>query len=149
MDSAPNRDGLLEKQNTENNSPPSSNFYDTLEEADLYRVVGQTLYMLNTYKGFMVYDLSNPSALKKEATLPVFGVPVEMFIEGQHAFVLVRDALRLEKNNGTLSFQRKNVSQLVVLDLSHSHAPKVLQRIDIQGQLRAGVSRKSKTHLQK
>ena len=147
MDSAPNRDGLLEKQNTENNSPPSSNFYDTLEEADLYRVVGQTLYMLNTYKGFMVYDLSNPSALKKEATLPVFGVPVEMFIEGQHAFVLVRDALRLEKNNGTLSFQRKNVSQLVVLDLSHSHAPKVLQRIDIQGQLRAGVSRKSKTHL--
>lgn len=70
VDSAPNRDGLLEKQNTENNSPPSSNFYDTLEEADLYRVVGQTLYMLNTYKGFMVYDLSNPSALKKRSHPP-------------------------------------------------------------------------------
>lgn len=114
----------------------------TVEEADLYRVSGNTLFYLNTYKGLTVFDLQDPKNPKKLANLPVFGYPIEMFIEKSMAYALVRDALYLVKVNGKLEFHRRSVSQLVSIDISNPAKPVVLQRFDIEGQLREGVSRK-------
>tara|TARA_B100000609_G_scaffold152751_1_gene124084 strand:+ start:6878 stop:10204 length:3327 start_codon:yes stop_codon:yes gene_type:complete len=114
----------------------------TVEEADLYRVSGNLLFYLNTYKGLTVFDVSDRKKPKKISGLPVYGYPIEMFIEKNMVYALVRDALYLSKVNGKFEFQRRHTSQLVSIDISRPSQPRVLQRLDIKGQLREGVSRK-------
>lgn len=115
---------------------------DAVEEADLYRMSGTTMFYLNTYKGLILFDVSNPRNPKKLSNLPVFGYPIEMFVVGTTAYALVRDALFLEQEGGAFQFKRRYVSQLVSIDLSNLSAPKIMQRLDITGQLQEGVSRK-------
>jgi hypothetical protein len=74
--------------------------------------------------------------------LPVYGYPVEMFVEGKVVTALLRDALYLTESEGKLQFQRHNVSQLVSIDVADPAAPRVIKTMDIIGQLHEGVSRK-------
>lgn len=113
-----------------------------VEEADIYRIDGNRLFYLNTYKGFTIYNFDNPKSPKRLAKLPVYGYPVEMFVTEKTAYVLLRNALYLTKVEDKLQFQRHNVSQLVSIDISDATKPKILQTIDIIGELREGVSRK-------
>jgi hypothetical protein len=113
-----------------------------VEEGDIYKMVGNRLYYLNTYKGFIVYDVTDPKKPVRLSRLPVFGYPIEMFVEGNTIYALLRDALYLTQAQGKLEFARHNVSQLVTIDISDVANPKILKTLDIIGQLREGVSRK-------
>lgn len=113
-----------------------------VEEGDIYRISNNHLFYLNTYRGFVIYDVSNPSAPARLSRLPVFGYPVEMFVEGNTVYALLRDALYLTQDQGALKFNRHNVSQLVAIDISDLRNPKVLETVDITGELREGVARK-------
>ncbi len=115
---------------------------DPVEEAEIYRIDANRLFYLNTYKGLVIYDLNDPLKPDRISRLPIFGYPIEMFISGNTAFALVKDALQLVEVKGKLEFKKKSVSQLVTIDLSDLKQPKVLQRFDIVGKLREGVSRK-------
>ncbi|MCB9555835.1 MAG: beta-propeller domain-containing protein [Deltaproteobacteria bacterium] len=121
--------------------PPSGRTAE-VEEADIYRVDANRLFYLNTYRGFLIYDLNDPKKPKRMGRLPVFGYPIEMFVQGNVVYALLRDALYLSQKKGTLQFERNNVSQLVAIDVSDLAHPKVLQKVDIIGELREGVSRK-------
>ncbi len=113
-----------------------------VEEGDIYKIVGTRLYYLNTYKGFIVYDVADPKNPVRVSRLPVFGYPVEMFVEGTTVYALLRDSLYLTETNGKLEFARHNVSQLVTIDITDAAKPRVLKTLDIIGQLREGVARK-------
>ena len=113
-----------------------------VEEADIYKVDKNRLFYLNTYRGFIIYDVADPKNPQRVSRLPVFGYPVEMFVEGNTVYALLRDALYLTQAGGKLEFERHNVSQLVAIDITDPANPKVLKTIDIVGQLREGVSRK-------
>ncbi len=113
-----------------------------VEEADIYKVDKDRLFYLNTYRGFMIYDVRDPKNPKRVSRLPVFGYPIEMFVTGNTVYALLRDALYLSQKNGELVFERHNVSQMVAIDISDLANPRVLQTVDIIGQLREGVSRK-------
>ncbi|MBI3184806.1 MAG: beta-propeller domain-containing protein [Myxococcales bacterium] len=114
----------------------------TVEEADIYRVDNNRLFYLNTYRGFIIYDLNDPRSPKRVARLPVHGYPVEMFVTPTTVYALLRDALYLTQDKNGLVFKRHNVSQLVAIDITDLSNPKVLKTIDIVGELREGVSRK-------
>ena len=113
-----------------------------VEEGDIYRVDKNRLFYLNTYRGFLIYDLNDPKNPQRVARLPVFGYPVEMYVAGNTVYALLRDALYLTQVNGQPQFERHNVSQLVSIDITDLSNPKVLKTIDIRGNLREGVSRK-------
>jgi hypothetical protein len=113
-----------------------------VEEADIYRIDGTRLYYFNTYRGFLVFDISDPKTPKSIARLPVYGYPVEMFVSGTTVYALLRDSLYLTDVGGKPVFERRNVSQLVSIDISDPAKPTVINSIDIIGQLREGVSRK-------
>jgi hypothetical protein len=113
-----------------------------VQEADVYKVLGNKLFLLNTYKGFLIYDISNTKAPVRLGRLPVYGYPVEMFVENNTVYALLSDALYLSKVEGQLKFQRRNSSQIVTIDISDPANPKLLQAQDLPGQLREGVSRK-------
>lgn len=57
-----------------------------IEEADLYRVDGDRLYLLNSWRGLAVVDLATPALLGR---LAMTGVPREMFVRGSHAYVML------------------------------------------------------------
>jgi hypothetical protein len=113
-----------------------------VEEADIYRVDNNRLFYLNTYRGFIIYDVNDSKKPKLISRLPVYGYPIEMFVSGTTVYALLRDSLYLTQSKGKLEFQRHNVSQLVAIDISDIKNPKVLKKVDIKGKLREGVSRK-------
>lgn len=113
-----------------------------VEEADIYRVDNNRLFYLNTYRGFIIYDVNDTKNPKQVSRLPVYGYPIEMFVSGTTVYALLRDSLYLTQVKGKLEFKRHNVSQLVAIDISDIKNPKVLKTVDIVGQLREGVSRK-------
>ena len=55
-----------------------------MQEADIYKLAGTRLYYFNTYRGFIVYDVADPAKPVRVSRLPVYGYPVEMFVDGQH-----------------------------------------------------------------
>ena len=113
-----------------------------VQEADVYRIQDGKLYLLNTYRGFLVYDISNTQTPVRLSHLPVYGYPVEMFVENNTVYALLSDSLYLTQINGQLQFQRRNTSQIVTIDITDPANPKLLQAQDLAGQLREGVSRK-------
>jgi hypothetical protein len=81
-------------------SPPASNAGSgsattaaprTVQETDLYRVEGNRLYYLNSYRGLMVFDVTNPDAPQLLGRSPIFGDPQEMIVQNGVAVVVVGD----------------------------------------------------------
>jgi len=122
-------------------TPPSGRVAE-VEEADIYRIEGNLLYYFNTYRGLLIFDISDPKAPKQLSRSSVFGYPVEMFVSGTTVYALLRDALYLTQVEGKPKFERRNVSQLVAIDATAPASPKIIKAVDIVGQLREGVSRK-------
>jgi hypothetical protein len=63
----------------------------TVQETDLYRLEGTRLYYLNSYRGLMVFDVSNidsPTLLGRAA---IFGDPKDMVVNSSIATVVIGD----------------------------------------------------------
>ena len=75
------------------NSPPTANptSQRTVEETDLYRLEGNRLYYLNSYRGLLVFDVTNPDQPKLIGRSPIFGDPVDMIVRNGIAIVVVGD----------------------------------------------------------
>jgi hypothetical protein len=80
---APAAPGADNKQATSGTATP--------EETDIYRVDGDRLYFLNSYRGLMVFDVSDVDNPKLLGRSPVFGTPVEMFVQNGIATMVVGD----------------------------------------------------------
>ncbi|HZU84954.1 MAG TPA: beta-propeller domain-containing protein [Polyangiaceae bacterium] len=63
----------------------------TVQETDLYRLDGNRLYYLNSYRGLMVFDVSDVDHPKLLGRSPIFGTPVQMFVQNGIAVVVVAD----------------------------------------------------------
>jgi hypothetical protein len=115
----------------------------SVEEADIYRLNGTHLYYFSTYRGFLVFDISDPKQPIQLARLPIHGYPVEMFVDSDVVYAFVRDALHVTHTEGTLQFERRFVSQLHAIDISDPAQPRLLESLDIEGQLYEGVTRRA------
>ena len=60
-----------------------------VEEADVVKLVGDRLYVLNPYRGLMLFDLSDPDAPHLMGRCNIVGTPVDMYIVGEMAYVVV------------------------------------------------------------
>jgi hypothetical protein len=63
----------------------------TVEETDLYRLDGNRLYYLNSYRGLMVFDVTNPDRPRMLGRSPIFGNPVDMIVRNGVAVVVIGD----------------------------------------------------------
>jgi hypothetical protein len=105
-----------------------------IEEADIFKRVGNTLYVLNAFRGLQVVDLADLGHPHLLARVPVLGTPVDLYVRGSTAFVLVSDAFAyvLAADGST---QPRRGSRLVAVDVSASAAPKVTGELAIDGQV--------------
>jgi len=70
-------------------NPPAAN--RTIEETDLYRLEGNRLYYLNSYRGLMVFDMTRPDQPVLLGRSPIFGQPVDMIVRNGVAVVVIGD----------------------------------------------------------
>jgi hypothetical protein len=74
-------------------APPATKTTRGVEETDLYRFdpVSNRLYYLNSYRGLMVFDVTNVDQPKLLGRSPIFGSPVDMVVKNNIAVVVVGD----------------------------------------------------------
>lgn len=60
-----------------------------IEEADLVKVVGDRIYVLHRYKGLIIVNASNPDAPTVAGRLELRGQPIEMYVVGDRAYVVL------------------------------------------------------------
>jgi hypothetical protein len=105
-----------------------------IEEGDIVKLVGKTLYVLNQYRGVQVIDLSNPDAPVLLSRAPLYGTPLEMYVRGGTVFALVSDYWNYWRcptcDGGSRSFHG---STMAVVDVSNPRAAAVKAEIDIEG----------------
>jgi hypothetical protein len=63
----------------------------TVEETDLYRLDGNRLYYLNSYRGLMVFDVTDVDHPALLGRSPIYGSPVDMIVRNGVAVVVVAD----------------------------------------------------------
>jgi hypothetical protein len=105
-----------------------------VEEADIYKKVGDTLFVLNAFRGLQVVDLADLAHPHLVGRVPVVGTPVDLYVRGTTAFVLVSDAFSyvLAADGST---QPRRGSRLVAVDVSVPAAPRVTGALAIDGQV--------------
>lgn len=103
------RDSLLE-------SARSGEAKQVIEESDIFKVEGDTLYALNPDRGLFVIDITNVDAPKILAREPVYGSPESMFVRGGRAYIMYNDYYTWDYNEDK-AFQG---AQIVVVGIEQS-----------------------------
>jgi hypothetical protein len=85
--------------------------FRAIEEADLYRVSGDLLYLLSSYRGLTIVDLA---PLQLVAELPLPGMPLELYLRVGRAFVLLADL------QGATQLLEVSVSDPARPDIAHA-----------------------------
>jgi hypothetical protein len=111
-----------------------------IQEADIYKLAGNTLYILNTtLRGLQIVDVTNPASPTLEGEVLVTGSPREIYIEGNTAYVLVSGSFDYDCGGfqGICGWEaRSGVSTLVLaVDVTNPATPKVLGQMRIDGDL--------------
>jgi hypothetical protein len=100
-------------------------------ESDVYRLAGDTLYVLNPYRGLQIIDLSRPQAPALRGRLEIYGTPHEMYVDtaARRAHLLVSDSVKYE-NRDLVRYSR-----LLSVDLSNPAKPRAISSIEIPGSI--------------
>ncbi len=107
-----------------------------IEEADIYKQVGSTLLVLNAFRGLQVVDLADLTRPHLVGRVPVVGTPVDLYVRGTTAFVLVSDFFSyVVAADG--STQPVRGSRLLAVDVSDPAAPRVTAELGLDGEVQA------------
>lgn len=94
-----------------------------VEESDIYRVRGNTLYLFNQSRGLQVIDITNPDAPSIRGTFPKAGVGEDLYLlPGNEVVLLAREGCYYWGGN----------SEVVIVDAS-GDAPKAVATVGVEG----------------
>ncbi len=116
-----------------NANAPGGETAREISEADIVKVVGDTLYALSAYRGLMIVDISNPSALRVLGRAPVYGVPFEMYVSDSVAYVIFSSFWTFSWDEDTNTGSWSANSRLVTLDVSNPADVRTLGQFDLYG----------------
>jgi hypothetical protein len=105
----------------------------TVEEADVVRLDGNTLYVLNQYRGLQIVDLTVRDQPHLLGTAAVRGYPVEMYIRNGRAYVITSNYYDFWYGVAEDGVQSFRGSLIVVIDVSNPASPAILGRIPVEG----------------
>jgi hypothetical protein len=97
----------------------------TIEESDIYRVVGKTLYLHNEKSGLNIVDLSDPTSPRLLSRASVVGRAGELYVRDGVAVVLLQQGTRCGHNQ----------AEVVLVDIALPRSPAVRGRYCLSGGL--------------
>ena len=114
-----------------------------VEEADLVKVIDDTLYVLNSYRGLIAIDISDPEESHIVGQCSVVGYPVEMYVVDFLAIIVVRTdytfwyrywameetdtADKESSNEGTIG------TTIYIVNVDDPSEPKILKIVELEG----------------
>lgn len=105
-----------------------------IEEGDIVKTSGSTLFVLNRYRGFQVVDATTPEKLTLASRVPLAGRPVEMYLRGRTIFALIADypsqVACAECPGGSALTMG---SRLVAIDVTDLRASRLIGSLDLAG----------------
>ena len=127
---APSEDGSLDGDNRAGGSGGEK----TVEEGDVYRTFGAgKLLNLNAYRGLQVIDIANLSAPSIIGRLEISGTPVELYVSGDRAYVLMNDWRAYWGVRGDVAVDTWQGGVVLSVDLSDPANPVVVDRELVPG----------------
>jgi len=111
----------------------------TVEEAAIVRVEGNLLYVLNEFRGLQVVDITNPDTPSLLGMAEVSGYPIEMYVRGNRAYVVVSNYFDYWASNDVVAgdslWSAYRGSQIRVFDISTPAAPAFLTAFNVEGEV--------------
>lgn len=111
-----------------------------VEEADIVKVEGNYMYVLNPYRGLIIIDISKPAEAKVLSKVRLTGYPVEMYIVDYLAIVVLNTNYRYWYNYWQYedAADSKNIdfrigSQIVVVNIHDTSNPFVANTFNLIG----------------
>ena len=106
----------------------------SVEEGDIYRVAQDGLVVnLNGYRGLQLIDVSNPDQPSMLGRAALTGYPVEMYIVGNRAVVLMNNWVGYWGARDDLGFGRYEGGLVVTVDFTDRANPVVVDRAFVPG----------------
>lgn len=106
----------------------------TVEEGDIYRVLGGDLLLnLNAYRGLQVIDFSDVSQPEVIGRARISGHPVEMYVVGSQAVVLLNNYRGYWGNRDDVSVDAYYGGMLVTIDIADPTNPQVVDTAQVPG----------------
>jgi hypothetical protein len=113
-----------------------------VEEADIIKLVGDRMYVLNPYRGLLIVDLSDPDDPVLLGRANVLGTPVDLYVVGERAYVITSTSfnfwnqyIRSEYSTtwGDADVSYRLGSEIAIVDLSNPHEPSVIHQVGVEG----------------
>jgi hypothetical protein len=104
-------------------------------EADIFKLEGDILYVLNSYRGLVVIDLSVPDRPQVIGRLPFQAVPVDMYVRDGRAYIVMSDWFvywQFDPDADPLGFHG---SQVLIVDVSDPSDPRELGSLPVDGEV--------------
>ena len=109
-------------------TPQNAEATRVIEESDIFKVAGDTLFVLNPYRGLVAIDVSLPDRPEIYGRAPILGSPKDMYIRGDRAYVLMNDWY--DWRNGQEQFHG---SQVLVVDVADPFEPTIVGKFPVAG----------------
>jgi hypothetical protein len=108
-----------------------------VERGDLFRVLGDgRILNLNRYRGVQIIDVRDLERPRIEGRLAVSGEPVELYVVGDRALVLLNDWQGYAGTREDVRVASVQGGLVMNIDLSDRAAPRLLAQAAVQGSIR-------------
>lgn len=104
-------------------------------EADIYKVAGDYLYILNAYRGLVIFDLADPDRPHVVGRLPMQGQPIEMYVRDGRAYFLLSDYFQYWMYDDEADPLGFHGSEVIVADVSDPSEPRFLSHYAVDGEI--------------
>lgn len=105
-----------------------------VERGDIFRVLGDgRILNLNAYRGLQVIDVRDVSKPKIEGRLSLTGTPVELYVVGDRAIVLLNDWRGYYGTRQDVQVEVEEGGLVAVIDISDRSAPSLIDDAHVPG----------------
>ena len=104
-------------------------------EADIFKVDGNYLYVLNRYRGLVVIDLSVPDEPQVAGRLPFQAVPVEMYLRDGRAYIVMSDYFTYWQYDPDADPHGFHGSRILIVDVSDPSNPLGMGHQLVEGEI--------------
>ena len=104
-------------------------------EADVYKLEGDLLYVLNRWRGLVIIDVSDMQDLRVVGRLPFQAMPVEMYVREGRAYIVMSDYFEYWQYDPEADPHGFHGSQVLIADVSVPARPVALGHLPVEGEV--------------
>ena len=134
-------DGDMDFGVADPNSPPSTEAEAEpdpnreIVEADIVKMDGDILYILNRFRGLVVIDLSVPDEPEVIGRLPFKAIPIEMYVRDGRAYIVISDYFTYWMYDPDADPMGFHGSAVLIADVSEPSDPYLMGSLALDGEV--------------